>query len=324
MNYHYLLLLIISLSHAQHVFSSQRQQYEEKHRSASQLHMYAVPGQNGLPGQGYVERLFNKQQVKITHVATPRWFPDFGQRMCMRLLRKLLKRESDPYGIHASSQATETVLNDIAQHPDDKMRVCILEACMASGNSTIYHTLNRSDSQITKLPYAYYWLPYVAKFLYPFYSPAGKQAIKSVENIRNKGPFVIIHADNDPQTPYEGACALYHGLRKNGNTVYFMRISPEYLQHIFLLDERSTEQNDFLRILKKHQLIHDETLQDVTDKELEKYQPNHELPCYKKAYEELVAKERMHTKIYQRGILPVMATMCAVTTYCAYQYFGGE
>lgn len=332
------MVTMLSFSCGSHIVASQ--QCDEKRRSS--LKIYAIPGQNGFPGReklidnpfgqvlfkgkDYFEELFHEQfpPIDVTHVPTPRWFPDFGQYWCIRSLQQSMHNNRSPYIIHASAHGTATALNHIAQN-SDKMQACILEACMASGNSTICHTASHDIPDLNKASNFYYWLPYVAKCSkFPFYAPSGKQAIKSIERIRDKGPFIIIHAEKDPRTPYVDAYALYYGLRKNNNIVYFMTIKSEYPKHLCLLHNEVYLKSDLLRILKKHKLLHDETLRDITDKELEQYQPDHELSRYKKAYEDLVAKERMHEKIYHRVVLPSMAALCAATSYYAYRYFGGR
>ncbi len=196
------------------------------------LHIYSIPGQNGLGGNpDYIKGLLGDNQATITPVSTPENYPDLGQRKCINFLREAcLMNKDKKFIIHATSQGTATALNYLVEDQGRQIQALILESALVSGNSAIYHTVSgplMNLKKVTKLPFAYYWLPYCAKIVFPWYSPGGIQPIFSIDSIPTTVPVIIIHSKQDYQLSYNDACALYYRLRACGNdNVYLIRAYP--------------------------------------------------------------------------------------------------
>ncbi|HVX00974.1 MAG TPA: hypothetical protein VHA52_11140 [Candidatus Babeliaceae bacterium] len=256
------------------------------------LHIYAIPGQNGLgSSELYIKGLLNGEDIKVHQVETPKFFPDLGQYRCMSYLgKKLNAQEAEPGIIIATSQGTATALNSAG---DEKIRGLILEAVLASGNDAIIHTLKgplANQSRFTNLPLSYYWLPYVVKLVFPCYWPAGKQPIKSIADIPNDKPIVIVHSERDPQLSYEGACALYYGLCAQGNVNTYL-ISKNDNRHIDICSGKDGEV--IKAILRKHKLLPYGITEENVD--LNAYRPD--FKQFKALYDSLISKEKKHDYI---------------------------
>lgn len=257
---------------------------------SAQLQVYAIPGQNGLGSSvGYVRNLLGNEAVNVTSVPTPASLPDFGQSRCLGHLREVIRNISFPSIIHATSQGTATALNYVA-HEDKgrQIKALILEATLGSGNSAIHHTASgplMGLSTLANLPFAYYWMPYVAKVLFPAYSPSGQQPIRSLKNIPKNVVVVIAHSERDPQLSYDDACALYYGLREQGNPAYL--VTKEGCNHIDVLNDNK-DSAVVRAILGSHQLL--PSFSHSID--LAVYQPKHEQ--YKEKYDMLLGKEKNH------------------------------
>ncbi|MFC1870692.1 prolyl oligopeptidase family serine peptidase [Candidatus Dependentiae bacterium] len=271
--------------------------------------VYAIPGQNGLGSdKSYVEEIMG-DNCEIIPVSTPTNLPDLGQSFCERHLDDALKIGNKEGVIYATSQGTATALNYVASsNRANQIKALVLEAAMASGNSAIYHTVTGPlmDMKIVKnIPGSYYVLPYLANLVCPGYRPAGKQAIKSIDNIPNDLPIIIIHSEGDKQLPFEGACALYNRLRKNGNeNVYLVR--KEGAQHIRILNS-DNDKSMVKRILKKHLLRSGEDCDNLSE-----FQPDPSR--FGKEYQDLIAKERRHTHFERvlglAGLVLFLKQMC--------------
>jgi hypothetical protein len=281
----------------------------------TRLNVYAIPGQNGCgSAEDYVKNLLGEDHVNVASVSTPHILPDLGQGFCLQNLRTAI--EDDPFRhaiIHATSQGTATAINYVA-HEDKGRRIkaLILESVIGSGNSAIEHTVGGPlmlMDHITRLPFSYYWLPYIAQISQmQAYLPFGKQPIKSLSKIPNNLPVIIAHSQEDMQLSYRDACALYCGLRLQGNDNAYLITKPDS-RHIHILQgeaDREIVQN----ILKKHKLMPGEL--DATKLDLSVIQPD---PMqYKKLYEDLLAKEKRHEWIAGSACAAAVAT---VASYCA-------
>lgn len=275
--------------------------------TAKPLAVYAIPGQNGLGSeQDYVANLLGCPEEAVTMVETPKTFPDLGQSNCIYYLRKALaqKDPGQPVIIHATSQGTATILNFLAQEGHDKnIKALILEATLATGNNAVVHTLKNPYSglaHLTHYPWAYYWLPYAAKGMFPCYWPGGKQAITALHKLPKNIPIIIAHSRKDIQLAYEDACALYYGLRARGNdNVYF--ISKDGNKHLQILNTVQ-DSSDVRNILAKHKI----PSFSANGNSLAGLQPDPEQ--FKPLYENLIRKERNHTRIgYSFGFATVAA-----------------
>ena len=246
--------------------------------------LVVIPGQNGAGGQNLTYVLPQFEEGRIYHVETPSSLPDLGQNKCMSYLKKTMASQNillftENVIIHASSQGTATAMNhfeDIKRgaavkikegpwrkdpfyaqqdHSLQKVKALILEAIMLTGNSAIEHTA-RNLQGIT-FPGSYYCLPYIAKIMFPFYAPAGQQAVFSCDSLPQDLPVIILHAPQDPQLSFRDAQALYAYLKNKGNQhVYFMPIEDGY--HVLLLKEGDQAIRTLQAILYKHHLLPDE------------------------------------------------------------------
>ena len=256
----------------------------------------AIPGQNGnIRAPGNIKKLMGDEKTVVTTVTTPlgRWWdsPDFGQANCVRHFNQATAAQSGPYLVYAESQGTATALELAAA--EKPIKALVLEAVLASGNSAIYHTasgrLMPHFNKLARRHNSYYWLPYLARWRYPLYSPFGAQPIKSIAKIPTTLPIIIVHAKGDPQLPYSGACALYYGLRERGNKNVYL-ISKESDEHTKILHNP----HDFRivqRILKNHGLLQS----NLVVGDLTAYQPNHR--PFKQQYDLLMHKEQVHATI---------------------------
>jgi len=277
------------------------------------LYVYAIPGQAGKGSEkDYVQNVLGVKNVTVGEVGTPFRRIDFGQSNCMQYLKHEIMPMKKKAIIYATSQGVATAVNYCATGGKE-IQGGIFESCMASGNSTMmrYATDLPGGKLLAKMPLVYYWLPYIAKVSYLFYKPWGVQPIKSVSKIKNRGPFILIHSLDDNRLSYDDARALYYGLKQNGNIVYL--ISKPGKQHINLV-RKVNEKEDTLGgiddqlqrhvqgILKKHGLLEGDDVPDVTDAELISYQPDvqdFQGTVYKKAYDDLLQKEELHTPSLQ-------------------------
>jgi hypothetical protein len=160
-------------------------------------------------------------------------------------------------------------------------------------------------SKLTDLSFSYYWMPYLAKVLFPFYWPAGKQAIKSIKNIPNNLPIIIIHSEEDTYTSYKDACAIYYGLRANGNENVYL-IPKSGSKHSYLIDADS--KYIIKNVLKKHGLIKDYV--DAEEDNLNIFQPDPK--PFRKTYNDLIYKEKNHERLGYILIIGTIYMICRV------------
>lgn len=282
MTKYWILILVMSLSYAM-----------ENPHLKKYIQVFTIAGQNGLGSDAqYVKDLLGNDNVEIIPVGTPS-YPDLGQSICMNYLEKAVKAHAADPGyklIHATSQGTATALNFLAENKTF-FHGAILEACMASGNSAIAHTLKgplMNCPRLVNLPLSYYWIPYAAKFLFPLYWPAGRQPIKSLQTIA-KIPIIIMHSKDDIQLPYEDAGAVYYGLKSHGNEqAYF--ISKEGDAHIEIAN--SYDKNIIQSILANYNLS---TAREPLKSDLTPYQPDS--PAFKARHDELIVQENNHKRL---------------------------
>lgn len=289
----------------------------------SGLTVFAIPGQNGLGSETYyIEHLLQpdkKNPIEIIRVPTPSWNADLGQDNCIRLLAdsiQKLKRQHQNAILYATSQGTATALNFLAhsqdKNPQNKIDGLVLEATLASGNSAVHHTATgplMGLSTLGRVPFSYYWMPYIAKALMPCYWPGGKQPIKSIEKLPTNLPIVIAHSQNDPQLSFNDACALYYGLRQNGNNnAYLMPFEDR--AHIQVLGRGHQSAQVLRAILTKHSLLKKEQSIDLSP-----YQPDPQQ--FKAQYDALIAREKWHNRLkYVLGTGACAASALAIKALC--------
>jgi len=241
-------------------------------------HLVIIPGQNGDGGANAPTILSGfTDQASIHTTKTPQFFADFGQTRCMNDVKKttsLLPKE-DKIIIHASSQGTATALNYAAQNPNH-VSALVLEAVMLSGNSACS---NNVPHFLSCLPGSYYLIPYFAKAIYPFYSPAGNQPINNVHLLPRNLPIIIYHCKQDPCLSFEDAQALYAFIKTSGReNVYFLPINcPGWGAHVELLQKGNVNINVINAIFAKHNLPYQipsgSTLDPDSESFNKKYQP---------------------------------------------------
>lgn len=255
------------------------------------LKVYTMPGMNGGgSGTGYTRSLFPAHELDITRIETHAE-SDLGQDKCMNALHNAMQQDTSTLDalVHASSQGTAALLNFIAHYGKDKRFKCLLlEGALISGNRAITHMLRGPQGEyglIMDVPFSDHFVPYLAQCLrFPFYSPAGKQPIKSLEKIPKDLPVIIAHTKEDPKLSYDDACALYYGLKLHGNeNVYLLPKSGS--KHVHILEESDTPV--IHAILKKHGLISGDT--QAGDVDLSAYQPDH--AQFASLYEDILAQE---------------------------------
>lgn len=260
------------------------------------VHLVVIPGQNGVGG-GNVKSVL-PQFKNIHYVSTPESLPDLGQGQCIKYLKNTIStlienQDVDQIIIHASSQGTATALNYVSEQPK-KVKMLILEAVLASGNSAIFHTVDKMIMpSATALPLSYYWLPYLAKFTMPLYSPTGQQAIFNIQNLPQDLPIIILHSIYDPQLSFDDAMALYAGLKSNGhNAVYLFPI--EAYGHVLLLGQNNHKEISAIHNILKHHglLIHDASKSNKSN-DFKEYQPEPDLAVYT----ELIRKEKVLSSV---------------------------
>lgn len=260
----------------------------------------SADGRDGREGAiNYYKRIFG-QNTDVTLMDNPPFITmDLGQNQCIKRLRETIAKNPGKKSIlYCWSQGTATALNYLATEDKGKnIAALVIEAALASGNSAIIHNVRENEAMkilkpLTNVPGAYYWMPYGARGVFPFYCPFGKQPIKLIKDIPIDVPIIIVHSRNDPELPYQGALALYYGLRAKNHPTYL--ISKKIIKHIGIVTDN--ESRGIIRnILKKHGLQTDLNVEDdlnVEGFDVSNVQPAHE--SFKKEYDALMSKERNH------------------------------
>lgn len=253
--------------------------------------LVTIPGQNGL-GKSPIAPFGNKANEYI-EVSTPEPpYCDFGQKYCQELLHASIQTVPDGKKcvIHASSQGSATAVLYASKKPE-KIKMLVLEAMLASGNSAIHHTITGKHGipALAKIWGLYYIAPYIAKFVFPLYKVSGDQPIEAVAKIPNQMPVVIYHATGDPQLSIGDAQAMYYKLRAQGNQdAFFMPIESD--SHVLLMQRGLPQQE---RLLAFMQNVND--LSKISSEIREKYQPDH--MQFKKVYDDMMYRETMIKRI---------------------------
>jgi hypothetical protein len=251
----------------------------------NKTHLLIIPGQNGLGGQNVETVLpyFEKNHQQAHTIETPLKLPDFGQNRCQNYLKDKINwlkenevLRNNPLIIHASSQGTATAINYTAKNPKN-IKCLILESVMLSGNSAIEHTINTMMLPgVKSIPCDYYGLPYLARCIYPSYSPAGEQPIDNIEALPTALPIIILHDTQDFQLSFKDAQALYAYLThvKNNKNVYLFARASENGDHVLLLtDHHTTAITAINTILKIHNLLPSHPNERLSLNALQAYQP---------------------------------------------------
>ena len=258
---------------------------QEKDQKLASTRLVIIPGKDGGGGKFAASIFPQFRGDQILHAGTPLpfsnlCFPDLCQHGCIRYLEKTMKtlQQDDTVEtiiLHASSQGTGTAINYVSKHPD-KVKMIFCEGMLPSGNSAILWTTQRILAGIARIPASYYWLPYLAKIVFPFYAPAGEQAVLNVDKVKNI-PIVVIHCTNDPELSYTDAEAFYAGLRQydTNKSKYFVPVQSTSGGHVNLVKPGSDHARAFHKILQTHNLPHMSGHGDaaVASIDVKRYQP---------------------------------------------------
>lgn len=232
---------------------------------------------------------------------------DLGQDRSFACIKKLIQEKElgdKQFILYGFAEGTLTALNYVAEEHSDEIKMLILESACASGNSMITHSEKQDRFDLSSLPLSYYWLPYLAKFKMPFYSPAGKQPILNIQKISKDLPVIIISSIQ--QESFNDAQALYAGLKLNGNTAYLFAIDKK--ADFDLLKEKK---QDIRKILQNHSIPLVQTGETDQSDGLSAYQPTPDLA----AYHELVSKENIFTYLDPCLKIIVLASVLGVCVY---------
>ncbi len=193
--------------------------------------------------------------------------------------------------LYGTGAGAATAINYVAMAESigaasERIKALILESSFASGNSAIDCIVKNIPNRW--MPHTYYTTPYLtAQGAESCYDPAAEQPIKSIAKIPNDMLVILAHSKENPWHAYEDSCALYYGLRAQGNpNAYLITKEGEAREEIL----HGTIEAPFIKnMLKKHKIIpgkYDATM-DVSP-----YQPDHKQ--FEKLYKTLLAKEKMH------------------------------
>ncbi len=238
---YFIALIVIVFTH--HAYCSQTEQPI----------IYAIPGLLGNDSNcGYSENilaLFPDHTIVRNGTLSIAEKPDFGQKRCVNHLKsKIQEHHSTIHDkdkiIVATSQGTATITNLLAEQNNptsqqllNKVKLVIFEGYAASFNLCISHVVETQLPCTRFLPFKYYWLPYLAKFLPYFggtwfplwhYNPAAQQPIEVLQKISTDIPIIFVHGQQDRLTPFDGALAAIHQLITTKHQIYL--ISTEIKQ----------------------------------------------------------------------------------------------
>lgn len=253
------------------------EKFQDTLASHYNVHYAIIPGQIGVGGEHLQEvgAIHPHSEKHITFVDTPLQYgpipfitaADFGQDECQKLLHEKLDplfEDKDIHKIvfHASSQGTASIVKYLhwVKETDEKRNhkwgakigALVLESAMLSGNSAIHHCVTQSfrlgdfpyGKYLGYIPFSYYWMPYLAKFKFPFYTPGGVQPLDILEDLPHSMPVIILHSELDEVLSHEAAQVVYAKLKKRNPHVYF--ISSRRNRHINLLKKSNSMTHQFL------------------------------------------------------------------------------
>jgi|GEM_PF-2196141 hypothetical protein len=240
------------------------------------------------------------QRVRIVDLAVPA--TDFGQLMGILQVDTATRLRPAQYDVllYGTDIGAATAINYIADivndQVDTRIKALILESPFASGNSALDHRSQNEQQPHgwmlhTHYARSFYTTPYLMKFLTDSrYDPDGVQPIKSIAKIPNEMLVILAHSKDNKSNAYEDSCALYYGLRAQGNENAYL-ITKEGEAHEEIL--HGVSEGSFIKnMLKKHKLIpgdYDASM-DVS-----RYQPDHK--GFKEIYAALLAKEEWHAML---------------------------
>ncbi len=214
-------------------------------------------GQNGCGGEDFDDNALLYLPIKRCNTIKG-YKIDLGQGNCIRHFNDQLKNfawnfektKPELVGkkvLFGFSQGTATIINWLAQkeqiNQDKKVAAVVLQAVLGNGNNAILHNAERMIKPITYLPFARFWIPWVTKAFFPTYNPWGKQALSSASKLSPNIPVIILHDQNDPETPINDARKLYCALIKNreDNNVYLIETNNRYISHVNILYSMTRE-----------------------------------------------------------------------------------
>jgi hypothetical protein len=255
----------------------------------------AIPGIRGnATDRGYSENILTlipsrHKQYKMGTLSLEEK-PDLSQTRCLQHLSEKI----EPYLQNnilfvSTSQGSGTTTKYIAQNQQllkNSVKALICEGYTASFNQCLSHAVETTLPFSYYVPFKYYWLPYVVRYLpyfkktfFPFmhYNPAAQQPFEYLKHLPQELPIIIIHCKQDRITPYEGATIVYYLLRSTGhdNTYFFSvdKTEQTLLQnlddgHINTLTDE--QQRKDLEVIINYALINHTVPYNIT----KKYQPD--------------------------------------------------
>lgn len=277
-----------------------------------------IPGGSGYGGKDIKTIFPFCQDDNIVKVVNPTGLSvDLGQSQCTDRIKDALDFVTDPtYNLigYATSLGTASTINFAGNNPT-KFQALIVQAVMLSGNKAISYHANKDFPLTHYIPFGDYILPYVAKCMYPFYSPAGDQPIVTMQKIPHTTPLIIVHCTTDDQLPFEYATALYAGLKATGHRkVYLLPITSKGWNHHFDLIKNGDKEIDVINtILAQNGLC--PSLENQTDINLADYQPEPE-EKWLTYFNDQINKEN-NIRFFDKGL---KTTLCSLATYLLYSY----
>lgn len=277
-----------------------------------------IPGGNGYGGKDIKTIFPFCQDENLIKIVNPTGCNvDLGQSKCIDRIQDGLDFIADPtYNLiaYATSLGTASTINFAGNNPT-RFQAVILQAVMISGNNAISYHANKDFPLTQYIPLRDYILPYVAKCIYPFYSPAGDQPLFNIQKIPHTVPIIIVHCTTDNQLPFEGATALYAGLKAQGhNKVYLLPIQSKNWNHHFdLIKDGDTEIDAINTILAENGLCHN--LKKSTDTHLAQYQPKPQKK-WLTYFNDQINKEN-HIRDFDKAL---KTTLYGLFTYVLYSY----
>lgn len=223
-------------------------QYMNPRPNPEYYHVVVVPGQNGIGTDNryiqdrlepalssmseamhaspeYLLTMKNSQLYSIVRCGIPTRVSqmDMGQSNCKALLTEAMReiKTNYPVVLYGNSQGTSTILQWLSDETVEeslrkRVRLVVLEAVMASGNSAIWHTVRNwycaGALRMLAECLALDALVCVGTswFVFRGYKPGDKQALRCAEGFPRDVPVIMAHARHDSNLSYNDACAMMH------------------------------------------------------------------------------------------------------------------
>lgn len=188
----------------------------------------------------------------------------------------------------AASQGTATAtryLVELAEAKEQMPKMLICEGYAASFNACFEHASDFLCPLSAYVPFKYYILPYIMKFVSWSYNPT-QTSLALLEKLPQDFPIILVHCPQDRLTPYAGALAAYQKLRKTGhNNIYLISVDVDLktkdpqgknhdIGHLDVLDDNQGEKSNLKKLYSS--IINDENshINDENSQFRQQYQPD--------------------------------------------------